>query len=599
LLHPVTSGILGFSVSVAAHLAFAIAATLAFCGWGRLFLRRAGLRFNSGLDGIFFSGSLGMAFIVGVATCMAALHLFYRPLLACFLFGVWGARHLFRVRVKSVPALLIACLLVFPLLWTLAPPGLWDDTMYHLPIARSLLANHTMHILDGIRYPYFPFNGEILFALGLSLDEASAQAMSWICLLFLCCGVCGSFSRERSAAVIVLALFFLLSSQLLLHLGSVCYVDIVVALFVTAAILAMARYFSEGGNAWPVLSAVFIGTAVGAKYSAAIVLAGILLFLGLKRDWKAALRYSLIAGVVGMPWYARNLFYTGTPVWPFLPQLAGGLKHWTAADFRGFIQNLRDEEIGRSLKHFIALPFYLADGKAIFGAMGRGVLLPWNFIRGMAAVNPFLWPGVFASAAFGFRHRRESRFFFTVIAVFTAAWFLSANLSRYFLPIVPLLCIVAAEGYGDWMSRQSLIRPKVVFALLISLSAGYYLYHEFRQWKLAGLPPKPIERVQPLYPAVAFAASLEGTTYGFHCENMNYYGHGKIIGDWFGPARYQAVYDSLGDPGRLRALLRDLGVRRLLLSKKKVRPEGIVLDEHFIRIYEDDAAVIYSIDARN
>lgn len=51
------------------------------------------------------------------------------------------------------------------------PPGHWDDTMYQLPLARHYVGQEAIVLNEYLRFPLFPQNFNLLFALGLILGD--------------------------------------------------------------------------------------------------------------------------------------------------------------------------------------------------------------------------------------------------------------------------------------------------------------------------------------------------------------------------------------------------------------------------------------------
>ena len=67
---------------------------------------------------------------------------------------------------------------------------------------------------------------------------------------------------------------------------------------------------------------------------------------------------------------------------------------------------------------------------------------------------------------------------------------------------------------------------------------------------------------------------VDGRIYSLHAEHLAYHGHGRLIGDWMGPYRYDLAYAALAtnDPAAsLKAFLRSIDADALL-----VRLDGVV-----------------------
>jgi len=55
---------------------------------------------------------------------------------------------------------------------SLHPPGHWDDTMYQLPLARHYVEQQAIALQEYLRFPLFPQNLNLLFALGIMVGDA-------------------------------------------------------------------------------------------------------------------------------------------------------------------------------------------------------------------------------------------------------------------------------------------------------------------------------------------------------------------------------------------------------------------------------------------
>ena len=92
-----------------------------------------------------------------------------------------------------------------------------DDTMYHLPLARSLVEHHAIVVEQYLRFPLFPQNADLLMALGLQLgDVRLAQFLANICFFVIACGLVGCSWEITKLIILALLLqsYYLLSIHL-------------------------------------------------------------------------------------------------------------------------------------------------------------------------------------------------------------------------------------------------------------------------------------------------------------------------------------------------------------------------------------------------
>ena len=53
----------------------------------------------------------------------------------------------------------------------LAPPAAFDELMYHLPYARQVAQSGSLGIHEWLRYPWFPYNYNLLYAGALLVGD--------------------------------------------------------------------------------------------------------------------------------------------------------------------------------------------------------------------------------------------------------------------------------------------------------------------------------------------------------------------------------------------------------------------------------------------
>ena len=110
-------------------------------------------------------------------------------------------------------------------------------------------------------------------------------------------------------------------------LGGAAYVDIGLTLFVTAALFAWYRWLTTERTSWLPLAAAFIGFACASKYLG-------LFFLGVlavatsvvslrRRNIQAILAFAAVVFGIAGPWYARIVYFTGNPVFPYFTNVFG------------------------------------------------------------------------------------------------------------------------------------------------------------------------------------------------------------------------------------------------------------------------------------
>jgi len=566
--------------------AIAILLILIFWGWGRIFLKRLSIQFHSTSEEFFFSSATGLAVVIFFVVLLSVVGIMYDLVILFFSIGLVGLRGL-SIKDKFFKWLPLLFLLSLPLIFiTLYPPIHWDDISYHLPIAQSILNNHSLQVNEYIRYPVFPINGEMLFVIGLVNNPITAQLISWICLFILSIGVFSQVEKYYSGGWGVLGFSILMSNQILIFLGTICYIDIILSLFLLSGLIALSNYFGDQIKYWAFLSAFFIGIAIGVKYTALIFCLIIGLILIIKREWRVFPVYSMIVFIIGIPWYLRNYFYTGNPVWPFMSSIFGLGDIWNIDDYQGQFADFNNNGFSKTFLSLIKLPFYLSQSSE-------------------GGVNLIIWFGLLLALFFLPKKFKEWSLIIVLLG-YTLVWFASINLIRYYAPVVPLLSILSTLGY-IYLIEQIYDKKLKIFLLygLVVVSLYYPYFEVFLKYNNNGLPPMNIVETNsflasrlPTYNASIISANLQGMTYGLLNENMYFYGKGKIIGDWFGKARYSKVLSLINEPILLYNYLKyDLRVDNFLINKDRIDSSTDIknLGQKFIKIYDDDHAVVYKL----
>ena len=529
-----------------------------------------------------------------------------------------------RTLIAAALAMVFLPLLALPLY----PPVAFDSLMYHLPMAQSIVEHQGIEFFPELRYPAFPALQETLFASGLLLTNDLTPAILHfgsfvgVALLVYCWGAWISSPRAGLFA----ALLWLGTLAAVLS-GSSPYVDCAIALFVTAAIFCLHRYFRRHEVGWLVASAAFTGFAAGTKYHALFFLG--LLALGAcaatlrHRRYRHLIWYGVVLTAMTLPWYLFIYLESGNPVHPFYPQTFGHddwsyrLQRWrpttaSATDDAG-------EPSGATR------PMNLSQqmGSLLASRLANTLRLPIDvFLRpgrfGGYALSPYYLYALMLLAAMTLKFRR-ARYAALVVVLYFG--FLSVTVLdlRYVLPVLPLIAVFGAEGADrllGWLTPSSPRWIAIVVAIALALPLAHRAYRIGRT-QVAALGAIPldvshrnryIQRQVNQYRAVQFLnRHHEGDyrLYGLFTENLRYYVDGTLLGDHFGPTKYHPVLRTLRDPEALHSVLREMDVDYLLVPNMKrwrggtferqrtPRPEK--MHSHFRIVYQSKLSVIYAL----
>jgi len=240
----------------------------------------------------------------------------------------------FRLEIKPI-AVVILVPLVPILAWVAFVPSFsWDDVAYDVALPRDYArAGHFFYNADYGPYSAFPSNYEALTTAALVLFK-SASAMK--CLnLMLAAGLAATAAllcRALRAPRICepLAAVLVMSAPVVLEFTPMVKNDVANAFFQCLAIVGCIRYLMVPARLSLVLAGLFLGVAVGIKYSSlqfSLCLGACLaVFIAwapspARKKWGDFAMFAFMVVLWASPWYARNLIQLRNPFFPFFNEL--------------------------------------------------------------------------------------------------------------------------------------------------------------------------------------------------------------------------------------------------------------------------------------
>jgi hypothetical protein len=221
-------------------------------------------------------------------------------------------------------------------------PG-YDELTYHLFFPTQWIADRKISIIDtpfGDAAPaYAPANGELWYTWLMAPMAGSVPiAPSLDSLLHSGVGVIAKVGQFPFLFLLGLSLTVLArrlaGSRSMMYLPAVLLpfipnvlqqtssatVDLMMGSLVVAALAFILEYRATGDRTDAIAAGTALGLAGGVKFLALInspfVLLPALMAFSRRRDAKAAIAFAVAAAVVGSPWYLRNMFLTGNPIFP-------------------------------------------------------------------------------------------------------------------------------------------------------------------------------------------------------------------------------------------------------------------------------------------
>lgn len=367
---------------------------------------------------------------------------------------------------------LIATTILWGLFLDFLPPLEKDALIHHLAVPKLWLRAGGFVETPWLTYSYYPMNLELLYLVPLALHaDWAAQVIHHAFGLATAVLIFAYVKPRIGSAWGLLAVLIFLSTPIVMRLAASAYVDLGLAFFVTAAVLALIRWQETGRHVFFAASGVALGLALGTKYNALIawpflgLAVGILQIRAGKGLARAALwsaGYILLAGLVFAPWAVKNVVLTGNPLYPLFNSIFG-LSSADPGEITYDPFSIRRLFYGESLLEILLIPI-----RAFF--QGRDH-------------NPQFFDGVLNSALFifpilaMFRPRRPE---IRPLGLFCLVWILAvffqvSFIVRYVVPVVPLLAILAALGLerlkgflqnSRWRSVQPFLLAVIVAAFL-------------------------------------------------------------------------------------------------------------------------------------
>lgn len=349
-------------------------------------------------------------------------------------------------------ALCLACLGVcfaFPFLWAVAPSVHWDALAVHLPVAAAFISEAGFPSVSHLWYSYLSGQPQLLYSMALALAGQPLPALlhfSFALILTVLVFSLADHLAGRTSAWLAAVAFA--SMPMVSWEAGTAYIDLFVTAYVFGSIYALIRWQESHRDGWVLMAGILGGMGVGTKLSAGLYLVAPAVYVCLstlqlkpvRNIAQALLAFHLPLILLPLPWLLRNWLWTGNPVYPFL----GTFFKNPETDYLKFNWPLFG--VGRGVLYFLRLPYdFVAHGKAFdeTGVFAFG-LVP---LAALASLFPVV----------GKQPRAACRLMWGFAVSGSALWFAVAQISRYLLPVLPMLAVLAALPLArvcDFLARH-------------------------------------------------------------------------------------------------------------------------------------------------
>jgi hypothetical protein len=453
----------------------------------------------------------------------------------------------------------------------LRPPIAWDEVAYHLPHAKAWASNGFLSINDNFRYPWFPYNFDILYSIPILFnDDVFPKLIHG--LLGFSVGLIGFVLLKNKSIVGILTI----SVWLLISRGMFekAYIEFALTFFISFSFVLIYLWITEDNRNYLYLASLFFGVALGIKYQALFYILPLILltFTNYKKlNISLLIKCFILLIIPCLYWYLRNYLITGNPINPIAGNFFG-FYDWNSVDHDFQFNKLESK---RDIGNPVLLIFFL-----------------------------FIF--------FKVKYKNLSNLFY-VVSISFIIWFWLSGYWRYLYPMFPLLCFFSSIVFIDFYEKVNLLiqnKGKIKLILKITLCLVLFIYFIDSSFRFVRsskyIPFDDVKRNEILqkkirgYDAIKFINDNNlGPTYQFRMEDSIYYFNGKVIGDTFGYGRY---VDYFGLPASsLYNKLKAMSVKTLILGEwvdydQKSFTRSNNFSDYFEMIYESDGHEVYKLN---
>lgn len=430
---------------------------------------RAGLALGGLSLAVFFLGIIGLLSPAPLVIALAIAAGFF--IYSCRKISFHGLKDFTPAEKLLLAVCVLSVLLILPL--ALMPPIVRDELIQHLALPKLYINEGRIWEIKHIGFSYLPQNIDLLYLIPLALGSDIAPRLIHLLFAVLTAGLVYSFILPRAGRLYGLAGFALyMTTPLVFNLSRMAYIDHGAAFFSMLSFMSALRYRDEGAAKWLALSGVAMGLGLGAKYNLLISFFLIGLFItavsykrgGIIDAVKKPVLFAIVTLAVLSPWLIRNYAWTGSPFYPLFETAAGSVARGEGLHVTGEMAPVGKRFLlyGEGALDLVLLPLRLFwEGADNSIEKFDGVL------------NPFFL--VFISLAF-LKREKDARGLLAFSVFFFALAALTVDLvTRYLLPVIPVVIILVTLGLRNGFGSRPLRLPSAVIAAALVAFNAYYV----------------------------------------------------------------------------------------------------------------------------
>jgi len=535
---------------------------------------------------------IGMAMVFGIITWNEAKNFISR----CFRTRERHHLSFYLLAEEKIVLVLASILIGMIVIQALTPPWDYDGLMYHLQGPHLFLLAGRVAPLPENWLTFYPFLVEMLFSIGLSFgSDTFAKLINVVFTVQLVIATYWAAARFIGRKYAWLAAAILIGIPIFPIWASFAYSDMAWALYEFLAVYVVLIWDeqrfgfgdhnddSDRRNHSPdwrilVLAGCLMGFALGTKYMAlggAAVLGFLIFWQRRMEGWRSATRnviiFCLTTFVVASPWYLKNYFWTGNPIYPFFFSPGGDVGErvmlWTEY-MNGF-------GAPRTLLGYLSLPVIIYTQHYRFGTFLGSIEIPsilfplaffYPLTRRTAVLNAL---AIWSLMRFG-------------------VWMVGAQQTRFLLPLFPALSILAAYVLVNLVARLNGVAGRVLVrglgfgVLAIALVYSLLFFMDVRPLKvLIGKETRQdfLRRQLQVYPFQEYIQtnlSVEDSVWMLW-DGRGYYCDDRCVPD-IDQSQWTQIAMQSWDVEQVADELNNRGATHLLISKQ---------DANFIARFDD------------
>ena len=369
-----------------------------------------------------------------------------------------------------------------------------DDTLsYHFQIPKNYIFN------NGLYYdPFIPYNSphllEIIHVLPLIMGgELSLKVLLYIISILLCFKIftiCRYYFDVRTGLIAVL---LFVSTPKFAYINSSGIVEIYLALITIGAIWIYCEIINqikynnhENKNFYDlaIYGSVLLGGAASIKYYGlftVFTLSIAVLYFIIRYNFKDYKKFIILSFIFGsiflLPFYVKNILFTGNPLYPKLFSIFGGLD-WSQ-NLTTLTENFFSESkrMSFTIFNFLLSPFYLfMDNSTVSGRSGYGILIIMLF--------PILFHKYFyANSSFEYKNFNIQLIIYYIIFIWILWFLFSFHRDRHLIVIIILLSILIARSIAVIIrnNKESNIRLIILTVFIIGIIPSIFSHIYFNK----------------------------------------------------------------------------------------------------------------------